>query len=281
MVRLRQWLTVPGMTFRRLREDRCLASAAELSFLTIFALVPAMAVVFPLLAALPYFQDVGRRLQDFVFRNFLPTSGELIGEHLQRFAERASHLSLLGLVVLAATVFMAISAVETKVNQIWRVPKSRPLGRRLLLYWAAALLVPLLAGVGLLVSSYLASLPLLSAVAAMPAVSRWWLRGLVWGSEFGAFFLLYWLLPNRRIPLGPASLVAGLMTGVFEAAKVGFVIYLHRVPTYEAIYGALAAIPLFLFWIYISWVIILFGAELTCCCTVIAEGRAGLQARST
>ncbi len=273
MAGLRRWLSVPGVTFRRLREDRCLASAAELSFLTVFALVPAMAVIFPVLAALPYFRDVGRRLQHFVFANFLPTSGEMIGEHLQRFADRASQLPLLGLVLLAVTAFMAISAVEAKINQIWRVPRGRPFGRRLLLYWTAAVLVPVLAGVGLAVSSYLASLPLLSSVAAMPVVSRWWLRAVVWSSEFGAFFLLYWLLPNRRVPPAAACVAAGSMTAVFEVAKVGFVVYLHRVPTYEAIYGALAAVPLFLFWIYISWVITLFGAELTCSLTRIREGR--------
>lgn len=263
------------MLMRRFGEDRCLSTASELSFITLFAMVPLMAAAFPLLAAVPIFRDAGRGLQEFVFHNFVPASGEMIGEHLRRFAERATKLPLVSLLVLLGTIFTAIATVEHHVNAIWRVDRQRPIGRRLLLYWAALILVPLLAGTGFLISSYLTSLPWLARFSSQAVFAHGWLKPLVWGSELGAFFLLYWLVPHRRVPGRPALVSAVVATLIFEAAKKVFTIYLHRVPTYEAIYGALAAIPLFMFWVYISWVVTLFGAELTCCLTLWKEQGSG------
>jgi len=222
-----------------------------------------MAVTVAILAAFPAFQNVVSALQDFIFSNFVPTSGETIQIYLQQFAEQAAKLTAVGVVFLLLTAVMLLDTIEGALNDIWRVHRKRRPLSRFLVYWALLTLGPVLLGVSLAVSSYLVSLPLISDAASTLGLETKLLRLLPFITTTIAFSLLYSIVPNYAVPWRHAlfgGLVAALL---FEGAKKAFALFITKVPTYAVIYGALAAIPVFLIWIYISWAIILIGAQLT------------------
>jgi len=247
----------------RFFQDNGLTTAASLSYTTLLALVPLMAVTVAILAAFPAFQNVVSALQDFIFSNFVPASGETIQIYLQQFAEQAGKLTAVGVAFLLLTAVMLLDTIETALNDIWRTHRKRRPLSRFLVYWALLTLGPVLLGVSLAVSSYLVSLPLISDAASSLGLGTKLLRVLPFITTAIAFGLLYSIVPNCNVPWRHAlfgGLVAALL---FEAAKKAFALYITKVPTYAVIYGALAAVPVFLIWIYISWAIILIGAQLT------------------
>ncbi len=257
--------------------DRGLQVAAALAYTSLLSLVPLMAVTFSTLAAFPGFRSIGQDIQDFVFSNFVPAAGEVVQSHLQGFAAKASQLTTVGIVVLMVTALMMISTIDRSLNDIWRTRGRRSGVARFMVYWALLTLGPILIGAGLVATSYLSSLPFVSDVEAAGLDIRKTL--LVWApflSTTLAFTLLYVLVPSRTVPLRPA-LVGGVVAALlFETAKRGFAWYVTQFPTYEAIYGALASVPIFLIWIYVSWVIILLGAEVAHCLLIFhKQARAG------
>jgi membrane protein len=262
---------------RRFGEDRGLPIAAELSYITLLALAPTFAVVFPFAAAFPVFRDTGQRIEDFIFANFLPATGAVLQEYLDQLAVRAATLTVPGLLFLLATVLIAMATIERSFNDIWRVENRRGVFPRLVVYWAVITLGPLLVGAGLLMTSYLASLPLLRPGGdAFVSLLLAWLPALL---SFLAFTLLYAVVPNRRVPLRHALIGAASAALLFEAAKAAFTGYVSRFTSYESFYGALSVLPVFLTWLYVSWVIVILGAELTCCLTTYRAHAATSGAR--
>jgi len=243
---------------RRFIEDRCFDSASVLAYVTLFALVPLFAVVFGVVSMFPLYQTWVDKLTGFVFANFVPGAADTVADFLREAAVNARGLPGLGALVVVLTALMTLNTIEGTFNRIWRVATPRPLIARLLIYWAALTLLPLLAVASLAVSSYLASLPLIGNAGGEAAHGA--LRLLPVALEFSAFALAYWLIPNRSVRLRHAALAAVLATALFEAAKSGFAVYLTRA-NYQALYGAIAVIPIFLVWIYLSWVVVLLGAS--------------------
>jgi membrane protein len=251
---------------RRALEDKIPQTAAELAYITLLSLAPLYAVVVPLVRAFPPFRGAITAVQDFVFSNFIPAGGPVIRETLSEVATRASKLTLPGLLILVVTLLLAMATIETKINAIWRVQRKRRIIARLLVYWAVLSVGPVLVGLGLGVTSYLASLPLLAhEVSGHTTLGTLLLRALPFVATFLAFGLVYVIVPNRRVPLGSAIAGAGIAALVFELAKRGFTFYLAQFASYESLYGALAALPVFLIWIFLSWVVTLVGAELSYC----------------
>ncbi|WP_263141174.1 YihY family inner membrane protein [Pseudomonas sp. RIT-PI-AD] len=248
---------------QRFIADRGTHSAAALTYTTLFAVVPTMTVTFAMLSAVPAFQGVGLEIQHFIFRNFVPSTGETVQEYLSAFIVQARQLTWVGVVLLAATAFMMLVTIEKAFNTIWRVRQLRRGVSSFLLYWAILSLGPLLLGAGFVASTYITSLSLLSGPNALIGAQT--LLGITpLLSSVAAFTLIYASVPNARVPLKHAFL-GGLFTAVlFEAAKAAFGFYVRLFPGYQLIYGAFATVPLFLLWIYLSWLIVLFGAELVC-----------------
>ncbi|MGV8843673.1 MAG: virulence factor BrkB family protein [Pseudomonas sp.] len=238
-------------------------SAAALTYTTLFAVVPVMTVTFAMLSAIPAFQGMDEQIQGFIFRNFVPSSGETVQQYLSSFTTQARKLTWVGVVLLAATSFMMLVTIEKAFNTIWRVRQPRRGVSSFLLYWAILSLGPLLLGAGFAMSTYVTSLELISGPNALPGVAT--LLGLMpLLFSVAAFTLIYAAVPNARVPLKHA-LIGGVFTAVlFEAAKGLFGLYVSLFPGYQLIYGAFATVPLFLLWIYLSWLIVLFGAELVC-----------------
>ncbi|SIS54065.1 virulence factor BrkB family protein [Neptunomonas antarctica] len=253
--------------FRQFWGNGGVINASALTYTTLFAVVPLMTVSFAMLAAIPTFQGVGEQVQSWVFSNFVPATGAVIQDYLKDFINQAQKLTAIGVGFLVITSIMMMRNIEVAFNRIWRVSDQRKGMSSFLLYWAILSLGPILIGLGILVSSYIASLSLISDATNLVGRSRL-LTFLPVVMSAAAFTLLYAAIPNCKVPLKNAFIGGVVVAVLFESAKRGFAFYAVQFPSYELIYGAFAAIPLFLVWIFISWFIILMGCELTRALTV-------------
>ncbi|GAB2491638.1 YihY family inner membrane protein [Arenimonas alkanexedens] len=266
---LRRWLdridrerirSFSQFLWTRFLDDRCFETAGALAYTTLFALVPLSMVVFGILSAFPVFDAWSAQLTNFVFSNFVPSSARVVEDYLRTFAASTSKLTLTGVMALLVSLILTMYSIESTFNRVWRVPTPRPRLLRLLMYWTLLTLGTLLAVVSLAVTSYLFSLPGLAAVEALSWHERLltYLPNLV---ELLAFTCAYWLIPHRTVAFRFA-LAGGLFaTLLFELAKRGFAAYLLGVPSYERVYAELAVVPIFMVWLYLSWVVVLLGAS--------------------
>lgn len=247
--------------WHRFLDDSCFESAGALAYTTMFALVPFTAVVFGVLSAFPVFDEWAARLTDFVFSNFVPASARVLEQYLQGFAASARELTATGVVALLASVLLTMWSIEQAFNRIWRVPAPRPQLNRFLLYWTLLTLGSLLMVAAMAVTSALFSLPALSGEEARGFTDHLLLY-LPTLLEWTAFTLAYWLIPHRPVPLRFA-LAGGLLAMLlFEWLKWGFAVYLRNA-SFAQLYGALAVLPIFLIWLYASWLVVLLGASLS------------------
>lgn len=248
--------------FRQFFANQGILNASALTYTTLFAVVPLMTVTYAMLAIVAPFQGAGEELQNWIFQNFVPATGNVVQEYLNSFAAQARQLTVVGIVFLVITSIMMMKNIEAAFNRIWRVSEPRKGLSSFLLYWAVLSLGPILIGVGLFVTSYVASLSLFTSATELVGKGRL-LSMLPMLLSAAAFTLLYAAVPNCKVPLKNA-LIGGIVVALlFETAKRSFAFFVTQSPSYQLIYGAFAAVPLFLVWIYISWMIILLGAELT------------------
>ncbi|MCW8921554.1 MAG: virulence factor BrkB family protein [Sedimenticola sp.] len=259
------------LLFSRFVADQGLPSAAALTFTTLLSIVPLMTVVLAIFAAFPVGDRVVIQLQDFIFNNFMPASGQVIQEYLNEFSKKAAGMTGPGVAFLVVVALLMMANIERAFNRIWRIEKNRRPLNRFMVYWAILTLGPLLIGLSVAATSYLVSIPLFSDAATRLGVEGKLFQFMPLLASAVAFSLLYLVVPNQRVPAWHA-IAAGLLAALmFELAKRGFASYITYFPTYETIYGALAVIPLFLVWIYLSWVIALMGAEFSCCLGLVNE----------
>jgi membrane protein len=268
---LQQFLLYVGERFVR---DNCTRHASTLAYTTLLSIVPLMTVAFSVLAAFPVFEPITDRVRLLIFSNLVPTSGELVETYVERFSSKAAGLTAAGIIALLVTALLMMSAVDKALNEIWHVQQRRRPVQGFLIYWTLLTLGPLLIGASLVMTSYVESLQ------AFAAIERTLPRQLVFNvmsliSEFLAFLFLYAAVPNRRVPLKHAALGALVAALLFELAKRAFAWYVTSFPTYEAVYGALAALPIFLIWLYLSWTIVLLGGVFTQALSGFRAGRAG------
>jgi membrane protein len=245
---------------RRAQEEDLGQVAASLTFTTMLAIVPLLTIGFAILTYPPVFEHMQTNLHDLMLRNLMPESvSNIVFEYLDRFSEKARNLTLIGLGFLTITAVSMMLTIDTALNTIWRVHKPRPLYRRILIYWAILMFGPLLISLSLSLSAYLTSasagllhkLPLgLGLLIQVVPVALLAL----------GYAALYVYIPNRPVRWKDALIGGVLAAFAFDLAKYGFAIYIARFPTYTTIYGPLAALPLFLLWVYLSWYITLMGA---------------------
>ncbi|GAB4170697.1 MAG: YihY family inner membrane protein [Wenzhouxiangellaceae bacterium] len=255
------------------RHDRCFETAGALSYTSLLALVPLTAVVLGVVSAFPVFDHGIEQIQDFIFSNFVPAAGDVVRQYLDQFVERSAQLTGAGTLFLIVTALILMSTIEKALNRIWRVEKPRQPTSRLMMYWAVLTMGPLLLGASLGLTSYLAALPLMAPEFVRGPLNQALLLftpGLV---AMAAFTLIFLLVPNRTVRWRHALAGAAFSALAFELSKRGFVFYVTNFPTYERLYGALAAVPIFLVWIYVSWVVILLGASLAAALTTFSYQR--------
>jgi membrane protein len=258
-----QTLAFFHFTWERFLEDRCLQTAGALAYTSLFALVPLTAAVLGMLAAFPVFAEWKDRLTAFVFQNFVPATGDVVQGYLTEFAANASKATVIGVLVLFFSAIALMMSIEDAFNRIWRVATDRRAASRFVIYWTALSLGPLLLVAALATSSYVVALPLLDAAATEFSLKARVLSVLPFFIMWTAMVVGYIVIPNRSVRLRDA-IVGGLIAAVlFEAARRGFTWYATGLASYQQVYGALAIVPIFIFWIYVSWVIVLLGASIT------------------
>lgn len=246
--------------------------AAALTYTTLFALVPLMTVLYSVLSLLPSLQQGSGEIEQLLTDNLMPASGDALMGYLQQFSQQAQKLTVVGIVLLMVTAFMMLQAIENAFNQIWQLSSGRKGLSSFLLYWAILSLGPLMLSAGFGVSSYVASLGLwkedwvpTSGTIALAFIIPYFF-------SFLAFTLIYWAVPNCNVLLKHAAMGGALASLLFEIGKEVFSAATTFFPSYQLIYGAFAAVPLFLLWIYVSWVVILFSAEVVYLLGLEAEG---------
>jgi len=249
--------------FRRFHEERALQTAGSLTYTTLLSLVPLFTVALAASTAFPVFDATIGALQQFLLENFLPEARgiDTIADQITSFTRNAGRLTAIGLAFFFVTAVLLMMTIDVSLNRLFRVQRQRPLLQQVLMYWAVLTLGPVLIGGSLSMTTF-----------AVGASFGWLKLGHVADVVLGvlpfvftcaALTLLYAVVPNRRVEPRDA-LIGGVLAGLaFEMAKRGFAIYLARFPTYTLIYGAFATIPIFLLWLYLSWVVVLAGATLT------------------
>lgn len=257
----RYWAFVK-LVWRQYNDDDCREIAASLTFISLFAIVPIMTVAFAILSAVPALSERGDDIRAWVFDYFIPTASKQIGEYLAGFAEQASNLTGIGIVMLVITSVMLLRTIEVTMNRIWNVTSPRTLITSLLIYWALLTLGPLLLGAGLGLSSYVTSLTLVTDTMGMLGGRATLLALLPFVFTTAMLALLYIIVPNCYVPIRQGLIGAAVAAVFFELAKSGFALFVGMAPTYQVVYGAFAAVPIFLMWIFLSWSIVLLGAEL-------------------
>ena len=246
--------------FKRFKEDRIIVYSGYLSFVTLLSIVPLLAVIFSVFSLFPVFQEWRGEVESFVFKNFVPTLGESIKGYLIRFVENATNMTSLGLVALFLVALLLISSIDHTLNHIWRVRKNRRELVSLSIYGVILTLGPVLIGISLLTTSYLFSLTGFEDNTLL-AVRKLFLAFLPYLGSFSSFLLIYLLVPHTNVHFWSALSGAMIASVLFELSKSTFALYFTHFPVYKEIYGALSIIPLLFVWIFISWVVILVGAQ--------------------
>jgi membrane protein len=247
------------MAWRRFAAERCLQIAASLTFTVLLAIVPIFAVTLTLISAFPVFGELMLHIQQFLAANLLPEAAEFIAGYAVQFAENAARLTAAGIAVLFVTAMIVLQTIDRALNQIWRAPRARVTVQRVFIYWALLTVGPVLIGAGLSLTSWLVSQSL-GLVKGVPLADEALLTLVPILLTALAFALLYITIPNRRVLVRDA-LTGGLLAAfAFEGMKHGFAFYITQFPTYKLVYGAFASVPIFLLWIYLSWLVVLFGA---------------------
>lgn len=246
--------------WKNLLHGRMFLSAGSLAFQTLLSFVPFLAVVLSALRIFPFFTQLSRHVEKFLLQNFVPSPEALFHGYIEEFVGKASSMPVLGGVMLFGVALSLISTIDHTFNDIWKVRISRKPMQAFTLYWTVLTLGPLLIGGSLAVSSYLwyrvfTDGPLLE-------LKLRFINFVPFLNSFAAFFLLYSLVPNRRVKLFHALTGALMAALLFELSKKGFVFYISHFATFEHIYGAIAAVPMLFFWIYISWLVVLSGVQL-------------------
>ena len=248
---------------KRCKEDNITISAGHLAYVTLLSLVPFIMVTFTIMSAFPAFASVRSKLEHFVFSNFVPTASDVVHKYMTDFVGNASQMSAIGILSLLVVALMLISNVDKTLNRIWRTQSDRPIVYTFAIYWMVITLGPMLIGSSVVVSSYLTGLAAFTEEYT-PGLGTFLLSLVPSGAAMLAFTILYMVVPNRRVFARHALVGAIVATIAFEITKSGFALYVTNFPSYELIYGALAVVPILFLWVYLSWIIVLFGAEFTC-----------------
>lgn len=245
---------------KRVIRENIAVVAGHLSYVTLMSLVPLIIVTFSILTVFPEFSDLLAQVELFIYSQFVPTAGDIIQQHLSSFVLNASKMSAVAIFFLFIVALLLISAIDKTMNKIWRVTHKRNRITSFLMYWLVLTFGPIFVGVSLAVSSYIATL---AGDLGFKGEVNLFLQLVPFLTSLSAFLIIYIIVPNTKVPFKHAIWGAILAAVCFELAKKGFAIYVIQLPSYQAIYGALATIPILFLWVYVSWLIVLSGAVFT------------------
>lgn len=248
--------------FKQCIDDRCPQIAASLAYATLLALIPLTVLIYKIYTT-AFIDHVWQvKAQTFVFESLSPSTADQVRQYLLESVDQANSLNILGLCMLLISVIVMMHTIDSALNSIWRIHKPRHLFRRFVVYIALLIFGPLAISFSLIVSTYIASLPLIADVIGESfagGITSWLPFLVLWL----AFTMMYKWVPDCEVHWKHAVTGATFAVCLFEVTKSVFTFYVSHFPTYEILYGALASIPLLLIWIYLTWLIVLIGAEIT------------------
>ncbi len=239
--------------FIQFNRKQASAMAAELTLSNMLALVPLMTVAVSLMAVFPSFEGVNAQVQSLIFDNLMPETGLAVQEHLNEYVSKSKNLSAIGLGFLIVTSLLLMRSIDRSINALWETPTQRKGVHKILAYWAMLTMAPILIAASLAASSYFAALPIVSKLSGVLTI------GLPFILIVLAFSALYAVVPFTQVRFYKALIAAAVTAILFETAKYGFAIFVTKFSSYELIYGAITAIPIFFLWVYLSWSILLLG----------------------
>lgn len=247
----------------RMQEDQVNRVAASLSYTSTLALVPALALALAILAAFPAFAEVRESVLDFILNNFVPDTQLSMTDALTGFVAAAGELTTIGILGLIVTSVMLLLTIEGAFNRIYRVLRPRPILARLAVFWTVITISPLLLGLSFSLSGYFLTLRRFVGEEETGPVSVLLGAAMPTLITAAAFALIFAAVPNRRVRL-PDAIIGGVIAALlFALLRFGFTAFVASMQTYQTLYGAVAALPVFLIWLFLSWLVILAGAEVT------------------
>lgn len=253
----------------RVKRDELMLEAASLSFTTILALIPALTIVVSIFTMAPSFEPLKKSLQEFVAQNFMPVFSDAISEYAGNFIEKAGSMTVTGSVVLVAISLLLVRSIDKSINRIWRGGK-RKKTMTFAIYWTLLTVGPLATALTLWLFSKLLTVSILDLDLSLASQVLYFLLPIF--IEMAVVTTLYVTVPVALVRFTDALIGAFFVTILFELSKKIFSVFILNFSSYEAIYGALAAIPVLMIWININWCIILFGAEFTSCLGMVRSG---------
>jgi membrane protein len=252
-----------SLVYRRFRDERCFQLCGSLTFTTLLALVPLVTIALTVMTAFPVFGGVASTLREFVLGNLVPQAEtRAVTTYVQQFSDNAGRLTAAGVTLLGVAAIMLMLTIDRAFNTIWRVKRPRPLVQRVLIYWSLLTVGPLLIGASLTAWSTLLSASM-SASREIPELQVALLKIIPLVLTSAAFGLLYRLVPNRQVSVLDATVGGVIAAMAFEGMKLGFGHFVTQFSNYKLVYGAFASLPIFLVWIYASWVVVVFAAVIT------------------
>lgn len=245
-------------------DDECSRTAAALAYSTLLAIVPLMLVTLSIASKIPSFAHITNNVQHFILENFVAGAANSVSGYLNEFLKQVNKLSWTSIVAFTVTALLLLYNMVQAFNRVWAVKMvwHRKFTLRFLFYFAILLVTPVLLAIVILVVSYVTSLSFFSGARFHHLVGHPLLVSLPYIASFITFSFFNWVLPTCRVKLRFAFVSGIITTCFFELIKYLFTLYVSIFPTYRLIYGALATIPIFFLWVYLSWTLILIGAIL-------------------
>ena len=247
---------------QRCQRDQINVIGGYLAYISLLSLVPFIAVMFSVMGAFPMFSEWREQLEAFLYANVVPSRGDELRLYIAGFVENIGKMTAVGIGALVIVALMLIHNIDKTINAIFRISKRPRLIISFSIYWMVLTFGPILLGASIAVTSYLLSLSSL-AEGYTPGLNTVLLALTPYLFSILAFFLLYLVVPNAKVQYRHAVLGALVASLLFEFLKEGFALYITQFPSYQAIYGALALVPILFLWIYLVWLVVLLGAELT------------------
>lgn len=243
---------------RKFAEVRGMQTAGSLTYTTLLSLVPMVTVVLTMMRQFSPFMKLGEGMRGFLLQNLLPEkAGKVVATYALQFSEKASSLTVVGTAFLVVTAIMLFATIDRTINSIWVVRKPRPWYVRIPVYWLTLTLGPVIFAAGIAATSDLMNTSLVKHSGLTGGLADRAGTALLLSA---LFVFLFHVVPNRRLTLWHAvagGLVAGI--GVVLVQRL-FGFYLAKLPNFTLIYGTFSVLPIFLIWVYLTWLVILLGA---------------------
>ncbi|TCT14195.1 tRNA-processing RNAse BN [Bibersteinia trehalosi] len=260
---MKNWINFAKLFARRMQENRVGIYAGYLTYSTLLSIVPLIMVAFSVFALSPIFDDAASQLKEYVYDNFAPNAGAMVQTYLELFVSNSKKMGIVSILGLVVVAVMLISNIDKAFNEMWQNTPKRPPVRSFLVYLGILIFAPLMAGASIAVSTYLLSLQMfdLQGIEEIISLKIYLLKFVPFLLTWLMFTMIYKLVPNTTVKFKHAALGALFAGAFFTLGKQLFIWYITTFPSYQAIYGALATIPIMFVWVQLSWKVVLLGGQ--------------------